>query len=68
MVDGFDSLIVNMGFAVAVASFLIKWMTQELNKKLDKIIETQEMIAKTMNEVATTQKLLIELLRKGGEE
>lgn len=43
--DGRDyllELLLNTGFAIAVASFLIKYLVTELNKKLDKLIELSE--------------------------
>ena len=62
--DGLETLIVNMGFAVGVAAFLIKWMTGELNKKLDKIIEIQEQIVQTQQEIVATQRQIAILLER----
>jgi len=40
--DYFIEILINTGFAIAVASFLIKYLVTELNKKLDKLIELSE--------------------------
>lgn len=57
------TLVANTGFAIGVAVFLIRWVTVTLNSKLDTIIQTQQMLTQTMNEVANTQRLLVELLK-----
>lgn len=38
--------IAQLGFAAGVAVFLLKFVTDNVSKKLDKILETMEMIVK----------------------
>jgi len=40
--DSFIEMIMNTGFAIAIASFLIKYIVTDLNKKLDKLIQLSE--------------------------
>lgn len=53
-------LVANNGFAIVIGIFLIRWITVELNKKLDTIIELQKQIADTQRQlVELQQKVLI---------
>lgn len=53
-------LVANNGFAIVIGLFLIRWITVELNKKLDTIIELQKQIADTQRQlVELQQKVLI---------
>lgn len=55
-------LIVNNGFAIAIGVFLIRWVTIELNKKLDTIIELQKEIAETQRQIVELQQRLMAIV------
>lgn len=66
MVDGAQliDIILNNGFAVGIAIFLVRFVALEVNKKLDKIVELQREIVSLQKEIAETQREIKELLKR----
>ena len=64
----FYSLVVNAGFAVAVAAFLVRWVTKTFNGFIDwvknDVNDRLEAIAETQQKIVELQKEIVELQRQ----
>jgi len=61
--DGADQLIVlasNYGLAIVLALYLVRYITKDLKRDIEKIIEVQQEIIKSTQELANDIKMLIE--------
>ena len=51
MDSDFVAMVLNMGFAVGVATYLVKYVTAKMDDQLAKILELQERIMEIQNDI-----------------
>lgn len=56
------TIVANTGFAIGIATYLVKWMVGTFNAKLEQIVDLQYKIVTLQEQILKTQQMIIKIL------